>query len=330
MGKVAPACRGTRPARVPAFTARARVRSVAEKRPRAAARRWAWLVLALVAWIALPAIAQDGLQPVPPLTARVTDLTGTLDATQVQQLEAELAALEQAKGTQIGVLLVPTTQPEDIAQYAIRVFDAWKLGRKGIDDGALLIVAKNDRRVRIEVARGLEGAIPDAAVARIIREYIAPRFRAGDWYGGIHDALGAMTKLVNDEPLPPPISDQGERVPGSSLAPALFIAWFAAVFLRALFSRVGGVPRAGLVGIGAGLVAWLVSGLLALGIGAGVLGALFGLMGGGGGGGGFANRGGFGGLGGFGGGFGGGGFGGGGGFSGGGGISAGGGASGSW
>ena len=292
-------------------------------------------MLALVAWVALPARAQDGLQPVPPLTARVTDLTGTLDAAQVQQLEAQLAALEQARGAQIGVLLVPTTQPEDIAQYAIRVFDQWKLGRKGIDDGALLVVAKNDRRVRIEVARGLEGAIPDAAVARIIREYIAPRFRAGDWYGGIHDALGAMTKLVNDEPLPPPISDQGNESPGSRIAPALFMAWFAAIFLRGLFGRAGGVPRAGVVGLGAGLVGWLVSGLMALGIGAGVLGALFGLLGGGGGGGGFANRGGFGGLGGFGGGFGGGGFGGGGfggggGFSGGGGISAGGGASGSW
>ncbi len=328
-----PATKGPR-----AVLAVAAARSLGRGRPpfRAVAPFAAWLVAALMLAVAsLPAHGQDGLQPVPPLTSRVTDLTGTLDSAQVEQLETELAALEQAKGAQIGVLLVPTTQPEDIAQYAIRVFDAWKLGRKGIDDGALLVVAKNDRRVRIEVARGLEGAIPDAAVARIIREYIAPRFRAGDWYGGIHDALGAMTKLVNDEPLPPPISDQGERVPGSSLAPALFIAWFAAVFLRALFSRVGGVPRAGLVGIGAGLVAWLVSGLLALGIGAGVLGALFGLMGGGGGGGGFANRGGFGGLGGFGGGFGGGGFGGGGfggggGFSGGGGISAGGGASGSW
>ena len=128
------------------------------------------------------------LQPIPPLTARVTDTTGTLDAQQKQSLESELAALEQRKGSQLAVLIVPTTQPEDIEQYSIRVVDAWKLGRKNVDDGVLLIVAKNDHRVRIEVGRGLEGAIPDAANARIIREYITPKFRAGDFYGGIDDA----------------------------------------------------------------------------------------------------------------------------------------------
>ena len=112
------------------------------------------------------AVAQAELQAIPPLSARVTDLTDTLDADQQQTLESELAALERRKGSQIGVLIVPTTQPEDIAQYAIRVFDAWKLGRKGIDDGALVIVAKDDHHVRIEVARGLEGAIPDVLAER--------------------------------------------------------------------------------------------------------------------------------------------------------------------
>jgi uncharacterized protein len=294
-----------------------------------------WLLALFVATIAFA--AEGDLEPIPPLTARVTDLTGTLDAQQKQTLESELQALEQRKGAQIAVLIVPTTEPEDIAQYAIRVFDQWKLGRKGIDDGALLIVAKNDHRVRIEVARGLEAAIPDAAVARIIREYITPRFRAGDFYGGIHDATGALTKLVDGEELPPPLTDERDHKRGSKdLFNALVWAFFVGLWVRAMFGRVPMVPRSGIVGAASGGVAWLVSGLVPLGIGVGLVGLVLGLIGGGGGGGGFANRGGWGGWGG--GGFGGGGFGGGGGwgggggggFSGGGGISAGGGASGSW
>ncbi|MBN8727483.1 MAG: YgcG family protein [Xanthomonadales bacterium] len=290
------------------------------------------LVLVLLAVVAAPAHAQD-LQPVPPLSARITDLTGTLDAGQKQALEQQLAALEKSSGAQVAVLMVPTTAPEDIAQYSIRVFDQWKLGRKGIDDGALLVIAKDDRRVRIEVARGLEGAIPDAAASRIIREYITPRFRANDYYGGIRDAVGVLVKLVQGEPLPPPLADEQEGH-ADRILPALVVAWFVAVFLRGILGGARALPRAGLVGIGSGAAGWLVSGLLPLGIGAGLLGLFLGLFGGGGGGGGgFANRGGWGGFGG--GGFGGGGFRGGGGFggggfSGGGGISAGGGASGGW
>ncbi|NCT67152.1 MAG: YgcG family protein [Rhodanobacteraceae bacterium] len=294
------------------------------------------LLVLLLAGVGTLAHADD-LQPIPPLTAHVTDLTGTLDAQQKQALEGELTALEKSKGAQIGVLVVPTTQPEDIAQYGIRVADAWKLGRKGTDDGVILIVAKDDRRVRIEVGRGLEGAIPDAAAARVIREYIAPRFRAGDWYGGIHDATGALTKLINDEPLPPPLADEHEDH-GDRIVPAVIAGWFVALFLRGLFGRVSSVPRAGLVGLGSGVIGWLFSGLLPLGIGIGLVGGFLGLLGGGGGGG-FASRGGSGGFGsgGWGGGLGGGGFGGGswssgggGGFSGGGGGFSGGGASGSW
>jgi uncharacterized protein len=285
------------------------------------------LLLAFLVSLAPCAVAQDQPQPVPALTARVTDLTGTLDASQKQTLESELEALEKAKGAQVGVLMLPSTAPEDIAEYGIRVADAWKLGRQASDDGVILIVAKDDRRVRIEVGQGLEGAIPDAAAARIIREYISPRFRANDYYGGIHDATGALAKLVNDEPLPPPLTeDQGGR--SDNLMPALVAAWFAALFLRGVLGRAHALPRAGLVGAGAGLVAWLVSGLVLVGFGVGVLGLFFGLLGGGGGGGGFANRGGHGGFGG--GGWSGGGGGGGGGFSGGGGGFSGGGASGSW
>ncbi|HEU4665363.1 MAG TPA: TPM domain-containing protein [Dokdonella sp.] len=275
--------------------------------------------------------AEGDVKAIPALSARVSDYTGTLDPTQRQSLEDELAALEKAKGAQVGVLIVPTTQPEDIAQYGIRVADAWKLGRKGTDDGVILIVAKGDRRVRIEVGRGLEGAIPDAAAARIIREYVAPRFRDNDYYGGVHDAVGALTKLINDEPLPPPLTEEhgngGDG--GDRFAPAVIAAWFAALFLRGLFGGAPAGVRAPVVGLGAGGIGWLISGLLPLGLGLGVFGLVFGLLGGGGGGG-FANRGGWGGFGGGGGwGGGGGGFGGGG-FSGGGGGFSGGGASGSW
>ncbi len=280
---------------------------------------------------ACSAFALDGgPQAVPPLTSHVTDLTATLDADQQQSLDAQLAALEQRKGAQLAVLIVPTTQPEDITEYAIRVFDAWKLGRKNIDDGALLIIAKDDRSMRIEVARGLEGTIPDAAAARIIREYLTPKFRDGDFYGGIKDALDAMTQLVDGEPLPEPRKDPEGGAPFDAIMFGLFAGFWA----RSMFGRLSSVPRAGLVGAVSGGVGWLVSSLLPVGIGLAAFGVVLGFFGGGGGG--FANRGGYGNWGG--GGFGGGGFGGGGGgggssgggFSGGGGISAGGGASGRW
>jgi uncharacterized protein len=280
-----------------------------------------------------PAFAvQSEPQPVPPLTAHVTDKTGTLDPRQIQTLEAQLTELERSKGSQVAVLVVPTTAPEDIAAYGIRVAEAWKIGRKGTDDGVILIVAVQDHRVRIEVGRGLEGAIPDAAAARVIREYIAPRFRANDYYGGIHDAIGALTSLIRDESLPAPLTDErdGESDLPGRIMPALVVAWVAASFLRRLLGFLPALLRGGVVGLAAGAAAWLVSGLLVLGLAAGIVGLLLGLIGGGGGH--FASRGGWGGFGGggFGGGFGGGGFGRGGGFSGGGGGFAGGGASGSW
>ncbi len=138
---------------------------------------------------------------VPPLTARVTDLTGTLSGEAVTRIEAKLADLEAKKGSQIAVLIVPTTQPEDIDQFGIRVEDAWKLGRKGVDDGAYLIVAKNDRRVRIEVGYGLEGALPDAIANRIITETITPHFKLGDYDGGVEAGVDQMISVVNGEPL---------------------------------------------------------------------------------------------------------------------------------
>ncbi|HSE13756.1 MAG TPA: YgcG family protein [Rudaea sp.] len=272
------------------------------------------------------------LQQIPPLTARVTDTTGTLDTAQKQTLETSLAALEQRKGAQLAVLMVPTVKPEEIEQYSIRVVDAWKLGRKNVDDGVLLIIAKNDHRVRIEVGRGLEGAIPDAASARIIREYITPKFRAGDFYGGIVDATDALTRLIDGEPLPPPLAEERHAPEASDIFNTITTVLFVAIWLRAMFGGLPAGPRAGIVGLASGAVAMFFGGILALAIGCGLFGALLGVLGGGGGG--FARRGGWGGFGGggFGGGggwSGGGGFGGGG-FSGGGGGFSGGGASGSW
>jgi uncharacterized protein len=298
-------------------------------------------VLFAVATLAAPLAAQapagDGLQPIPKLSARVTDLTGTLTAEQQNALEQKLAAFEAAKGSQLAVLIVPTTQPEEIEQYSIRVFDQWKLGRKNIDDGALLLVAKNDRHVRIEPARGLEGVLTDAICNRIIDETIKPDFRQGNFYGGIDSALDQMMKLIQGEQLPPPDEhwQQGHSAHGLGLLPGLlFAVLIGSVVLRAIFGRTVG---SALTGVGAAALVWLSSHFLLLagaaGVGAFLVALLAGLGRGGSGwssyprGGGLG--GGFGGGGFGGGGFGGGGFGGGG-FSGGGGMSSGGGASGSW
>lgn len=167
------------------------------------ARRWLW---ALGLALAASCYAQEpaGLQVIPALQARVTDLTATLDAQQRQQLEDKLAAFETERGTQIVILLVPTTQPEDVAAYANRVFNIWKPGRAGVGDGLLILVAKQDRKMRIEVARALEGAVPDLAAKRVIDEVLTPRFRAGDFAGGLDLATDRLMGLVRGEGLPAP------------------------------------------------------------------------------------------------------------------------------
>jgi uncharacterized protein len=272
---------------------------------------------------------------VPPLSARVTDLTGTLSGGAVARIEKKLEDFETKKGSQIAVLVVPSTQPEEIEQYGIRVAQAWKLGRKSVADGAILIVAKNDRRVRIEVGYGLEGALPDAIASRIVAETITPHFKLGDYDGGVEAGVDQMIAVVNGEPLPEPDKKWERHGSGlGNLLPLLLVVVFVASgVLRALFGRLfGSVATGGL----AGGIVWLLSHLLPIGIGAGIVAFLFAMLaggsrggwsGGGGLGGGFGT--GLGGLGGFGGGRGG-GFGGGGGFSGGGGGFGGGGASGSW
>jgi uncharacterized protein len=295
------------------------------------ALRRAGVALLLLPGFALTGAAQTtdtvGLQPIPKLAARVTDLTGTLTAEQQNAIEQKLAAFEAAKGSQLAVLIVPSTEPEDIAQYSIRVFDQWKLGRQGVDDGALLLVAKNDRRVRIEPARGLEGVLTDALCNRIIDETLKPAFRAGNFYGGIDAALDQMMKLVQGEPLPAPEErwQGGRHGRGGGALPFILFAVFAgSVVLRGIFGRTVGSL---LTGAGAGLLVVLAGYALAFAALAAIGGFIFTLLGGLGGGSGWSSlpRGGYGGWGGFGGGLGGGG-----GFSGGGGISSGGGASGSW
>ena len=255
-------------------------------------------------------------------------------AVRSNRIESEIAALEARKGSQIAVLIVPTTSPEEIEQYGIRVADQWKLGRKGVDDGAILLIAKNDRRMRIEVGYGLEGALPDAVANRIIDETIAPHFKLGDYDGGVEAGVAQMISVINGEPLPEP-DRKWERHHGMQnvLPLALIVVVVASGLLRALFGRLLGSAAAG--GL-AGVIAWLLTHALPLGLGAGALAFLFALLfgssrgwsspgggfgGGSGWGGGFGTRGG--------GGFGGGGLGGGG-FSGGGGGFGGGGASGSW
>jgi uncharacterized protein len=290
--------------------------------------------LATGLFLLLSLAVADAEVAVPPLGARVTDLTGTLSGGAVARIEAKLAALEANKGSQIAVLIVPSTQPEEIEQYGIRVAEAWKLGRKSVDDGAILIVAKNDRRMRIEVGQGLEGALPDAIANRIIGETIAPHFKAGDFDGGVEAGVNQMISVVNGEPLPQP-DKKWEHAPRiTNLLPILLVVVvIAGGVLRSMFGRVfGSVATGGL----AGVIAWLFSHLLPIGVGAGVVAFLFAMLTGGARGGwsgGSGWGGGLGGLGGFGGGrgggFGGGGFGGGG-FSGGGGGFSGGGASGSW
>ncbi len=220
----------------------------------------------------------QGLQPVPKLTARVTDLTGTLTAEQQSMLEDKLAAFEARKGAQVLVLVVPSTEPEEIAQYSIRVVTQWMIGRKNIDDGALLLVAKNDREVRIEVGKGLEGALTDLTAHRIISETLIPLFRQGDFYGGINAGLDQMIRVIDGEPLPAP--DAGWQGPAvrnvSHLVPFLFVAvLFGSVILRSLLGRGLGATVAGAA---TGVVVYFVGQVVFIAVVAGVLAFLFALL----------------------------------------------------
>ncbi|MGE5318557.1 MAG: TPM domain-containing protein [Hyphomicrobiaceae bacterium] len=208
----------------------------------------------LLAAFALSAWAQVA---VPELSRRVTDLTATLSAGQVAALEDKLAAFEAKKGSQIAVLIVPTTQPEDIAQFGIRVADQWKIGRKRIDDGVILIVAKDDRRLRLEVGYGLEGAIPDAIAKRVIAETITPYLKKGDFYGGIDAGVQQLMRLIEGEPLPPPAAAGRGGDGGDSGFVVLVVGgMIAGWLLSALMSRpaAGGIAALGSGAVGAMLL----------------------------------------------------------------------------
>jgi len=229
------------------------------------------------------ALSAAGQVAVPPLKARVTDLTGTLSTEQRAALEQKLAAFETSKGAQIAVLLVPTTQPEAIEQYSIRVAEAWKLGRKGVDDGVLFLVAKNDRTLRIEVGRGLEGAIPDVIAKRIGSDIVAPYFRQGDFYGGVAAGIERIAKTIEGEPLPAP-KTKAQPKPGTAFENIEFMLVFGFVLvfvigsiLRAVLGRFVG---SGVVAAVAGTIAWMIGGVVLAGILVGVIAFILSLFGG--------------------------------------------------
>lgn len=288
-------------------------------------RALAGVVLAMALGLGAATAGAQSLQPVPELSARVTDRVGALSADQRAGLEQQLAAFEQQRGTQIAVLITDTVQPESIEQYALRVAEAWRLGRQGVDDGALLLIALKDRKLRIEVGYGLEASLSDVVARRIIGDVMTPRLKAGDIYGAVDAGVGAMIAAASGEPLPAP-SRRATTTPAAidddSWSTLIFVGFVLVFFvggiLRALFGRL---LASVLIGGAAAACAWYLVGALLVALGAGVLAFFVSLVVG---------------LSGFrsggfpGGGVGGGGFGGGGGFSGGGGGFGGGGASGRW
>ena len=259
---------------------------------------------------------------VPPFAHWVTDTTGTLTPQEQATLETRLAEFTKQKGAQVAVLLVPTTDGEAIESFSLRVAEAWKLGRKGVDDGAILVIAKDDRHLRIEVGYGLEGVLPDAIAKRIIDETVVPHFKSGNLYAGVNAGVERVLAVIQGEALPVP--KQAPVAGGDALPIALFLAFFFATFFR---GRGGAAPiRSGLAGLASGGITYLLTSFLPMaGLSAVAAIIIASVFGGAGGGGPWVSSGRYGGFGGLGGGFGGGGFGGGGGGS-----FGGGGASGSW
>jgi len=249
---------------------------LALSRPAATLVRGRWLAFLLVALFAVGALAQpweagtDGLAPIPPLTARVTDLTQTLTAAERQALEAKLADWETRTGNQLAVLVVSSTQPEPIEAYSIRVAEQWKIGRKGNDNGVLFTVAKNDRKLRFEVGYGLEGVLTDVTASRIIRETVAPLFREGKFAAGIGAGVDRVIAVVAEgKPLPPAKSTpSGARVLGGFDFGTWLVVLFVVVpligaVLRAIFGRLlGSTVGAGIIGT----AAWFVAGSIAMAI----------------------------------------------------------------
>ncbi len=234
------------------------------------------IVAALLLAFAFPASADVA---VPQLTGRVVDQTGTLSSADIAALSQKLQDFENRKGTQIAVLIVPTTQPETIEQFSIRVAEAWKIGRKKVDDGAILVVAKNDRRLRIEVGYGLEGALTDVTSRRIIDEDITPKFRSGDFAAGVGAGVDRMMRVIDGEPLPSPSRSANFAHNLDDLAPVFAMALFASIgvggFFRAILGRLlGSLVTGGIIAA----VTWLILGSAALALAVGFLGFIIGFV----------------------------------------------------
>lgn len=237
------------------------------------------LLLALAAFAGSVWAQGAGLQPIPALSARVVDTGQLLDAGARARIEEQLAALERDKGTQVAFLIVATTAPEDIAAYANRVGNAWKIGRRGVGDGVLLVIARDDRAVRIEVAKTLEGAIPDLAAKMIIDEALTPAFRRGDYSAGLEAGAQRISALVRGEALPPPAARNaiGLGIQLNDLAVLLFVAVpVAAAVLRGIFGRRLGAL---ITGVGTGVLAWVVTSSILIAVIAALLGSVLSLLG---------------------------------------------------
>lgn len=219
---------------------------------------WLRVAVAVLACACLPAFAQV---KVPALRAPVTDLTASLTPQQRESLDATLRAFEARKGSQVAVLIVPTTKPETIEQFGIRVADQWKIGRKKIDDGAILIIARDDRTLRIEVGYGLEGALTDATSKRLIDNVIVPRLRQGDYFAAVRDGIEGIIRVIDGEPLPVPSAGAGADSADfrDFLPVVLFIAFVVGRSMRGLLGRL---PSASLTSVAVALIAWYVLGAI--------------------------------------------------------------------
>jgi len=239
------------------------------------------LSLLLAALLAPAALHAQDVLPVPPLSGRVIDQTGTLSAAHIDALSGKLAKFEAESGPQIVVLMVPTTQPEDIAAYAQRIGDTWKIGRRDVGDGLLIVVAKNDRRVNIQTAKALEGAVPDLATQQIINDAIRPAFRADDYAGGLNAAVDQLMARIKGENLPAPKRKPASPESFFNLPPTdlLIFAFIALPIVASVTRRMFGRGLGSLASAGAtGALAWMVTGsLIFLAVGA-LIGLLFGLF----------------------------------------------------
>lgn len=239
---------------------------------------WRGWLLCLIAALLSPWIAQaQALQPVPELTARVIDQTGTLDAASLAAVEAKLAAFERTKGSQVVVVMVATTAPEDITDYTQRMGDAWKIGRRDVGDGVLFVIAKDDRRLRIATAKTLEGAIPDLLARRILDEAVTPAFRRGDYAGGVQAGVDQILARISGEALPLPGDARSSNVGNSGfewmdlVIFMVFAVPFISLALRSIFGNKLGTL---LTGAGAGGLAWVLTSVVWIAAGAGLIGLL--------------------------------------------------------